>query len=359
MRLDFGGEDAWTDEADAAYAQTYEELVERFERWLADGPLGEGEGDDDPAWMAANAGIALNWKRSYADGLLAFWPLSDAYEFLVEWVPRKVSTDADGGEAIADSLAWFVDFLDGEALLADGSASPDEMTAFVHARRAELRAAMEDPSNFGMAKSALGGGRPVTIEHADDTAAELLVATDSFTYLRFMTELEAWRANRTPEDAAAQLADAMLELDDPALQNLALAIMGDGEVTVAEPQVRRVAATEPATDARRRAVAFARTWLVDHDLEDPSSLYDADDLDSFIDILVARIATSGPDGLVETFSLAGDRTAQLDLLERLWRIPSPMALVALSGIGKVHPDKPTAKAARKAAHKWETTNRAR
>lgn len=357
LRLDFGEEDAWTDEADAAYRETYDVLLERFERWLAEGPLGPGEGDDDPAWIAANAGIALNWKRSYADGVLGFWPLSDAYEMLLEWMPRKVSADADGGEAIATTLAWFVDFLDEEGLLAEGSATPDEMMGFVSDRRAEVRAAMEDPSTFGMAKTLFGGGSPIEIEHAESSAADLLRATDGFNFLRFSAEVDAWRARRTPDEAATELADAVIELDDPALQNLAVALLADLGPEVAEAHLRRVAEAGSATDHLRRGAAFARVALVDEGIDDPSTQYHPEDLDAFVDLLAARLVISEPDTFVETFALAGDDAAQLELLERLWRLPSPTAAVVLSAVGKVHPAKPIAKAARRAAHKWETTNR--
>ena len=86
------------------------------------------------------------------------------------------------------------------------------------------------------------------------TATELLlgVPMDDFTLL--WGEMEAWRRQRTPAQAAHELARAVAELDDPALQNLALAALADIDPEIAGPEVRNLLA-EP-----RRAGTHCAGW---------------------------------------------------------------------------------------------------
>lgn len=200
--------------------------------------------------------------------------------------------------------------------------------------------------------SARGYETPVAGTHAGASAAELLLATDGDGFDVFVGEVLAWRRARSPERAAEEMAGALSELDDPALKNLALAVLGDIGVDIAAPHVR-AAATHPA------ARGFALCWLVDHGIAGSNELYDPDDPFSFVDVLAYRMATSGPEALLATFDLAGRPDEQVHLLERLWRAPSTATEAVLDGIGRAHPSRVVAKAARKAAFKrrsWSATS---
>lgn len=187
-----------------------------------------------------------------------------------------------------------------------------------------------------------GYDAPTAGRFAQSSATELLVGTDLDDFPTLWGEIEAWRRQREPAQAAAELAAAVRELQDPALRNLALAVMGDMDPDVAGPEVRRLAA-EPETRG------FATCWLVDHGLEGPQALFDPSDVSWFVDVLAQRLVTAGPDGLCDTLALAGSHDAQIEVLGRLWRTPSTATDTVLAAIGELHPTKVVAKAARKAS----------
>ena len=186
-----------------------------------------------------------------------------------------------------------------------------------------------------------GYGTPAAGRFAGGSATELFLATDGDDFMALRGEVEAWRRQRDPVRAAADLANAVRELDDPALRNLALAVLGETDLDIAEPEVRKLA-TEPGTRA------FALCWLVDHGLEDDTALFDPDDSDAFVDVLVHRLVTAGPDGLCQTLALAGGHDSQIRVIGKLWRSPSTATDGVLGALGDIHPVKAVAKAARKA-----------
>lgn len=182
---------------------------------------------------------------------------------------------------------------------------------------------------------------PTAGRFSDATATELFLGTDLDDFGVLWGELEAWRRRRDPARAASELAAAVCELQDPALRNLALAVMGDMDAEIAGPEVRHLAA-EPTTRG------FALCWLVDHGLEDQRVLFDPDDVTWFVDVLAQRLVTAGPEGLGDTLALAGGHDAQIGVIGQLWRSPSNAADPVLAAIGETHPAKTVAKAARKA-----------
>ncbi len=194
-----------------------------------------------------------------------------------------------------------------------------------------------------------GYDTPAAGRFVDATAVELLTGTDKNDFPAAYGEITAWRQAREPEQAASELADAVQELDDPALQNLALAVMAEIGVEVSTPHVRRI-----ASDPVRRG--FALCWLVDHGQAAEGALFDPADPDPFVDVLAQRMVTRGPDGLVSTLAVVGDHGRQIAVIERLWRAPSSAADVVLAVLGEVHPSKVVAKAARKALFKRRSSS---
>ena len=186
-----------------------------------------------------------------------------------------------------------------------------------------------------------GYDTPAAGRFAVGSATELFLGTDGDDFMALRGEVEAWRRRRDPVQAAAELADAVRELEDPALRNLALAVLAETDLDIAEPEVRKLA-TEPATRG------FALCWLVDHGLEDAAALFDPDDTDAFVDVLVHRLVTTGPESLCGTLALAGGHDSQIRVISKLWRSPSTATDGVLAALGEVHPVKAVAKAARKA-----------
>lgn len=182
---------------------------------------------------------------------------------------------------------------------------------------------------------------PIAGRFAAGTAVDLFLGTDGDDIAALWGEIQAWRRRRQPADAARELADAVRTLQDPALRNVALAVMSDIDTAVSGPEVRELAA-EPACRG------FALCWLVDHGLEGPQALFDPDDVDWFVDVLSQRLVMAGPDGLCDTLALAGGHEAQIRAIGRLWRSPSTATDAVLAAIGELHPAKIVAKAARKA-----------
>jgi hypothetical protein len=191
---------------------------------------------------------------------------------------------------------------------------------------------------------AAGYETPVAGRLVDARASELLVETDGDEFPALYGEILAWRAAREPGQAAAEMAAAVGELDDPALQNLGLAVLAEIGVDIAAPYVRKLA-SEPRTRG------FALCWLVDHGQAEEKALYDPSDPYPFVDVLAHRMVTGGPNGLTATLALAGDHGEQIGLLDCLWRAPSLATEMVLTALGEVHPSKIVAKAARKALFK--------
>ncbi len=185
---------------------------------------------------------------------------------------------------------------------------------------------------------------PTAGRFADASALELLEGTDGEDFTAVYGEVMAWRAARQPEEAAAELADAVRNLDDPALANLGLAIMAEIGVDVAEPYVRALA-SEPGLRG------FALCWLVDEGLADEGELFDPTEVHGFVDILGRRMVTGGPESLIATLALVGDHGHQVEVINQMWNAPSPVTDLVLMGISEVHSVKAVSKSARRALFK--------
>ncbi len=143
MRMRFDVESAGDEEA--AHAAR-DRLVARFERWL----------DDHPEYARAEAGdvdLVLGWKWGYADGDYGRWTRAEVDDVLLDHLPRKLSASADAAASIPQSLAAFVRFLDAEGLLDTTGDPADAVADRALAQQRAFLDAMDDPANFGMAKS--------------------------------------------------------------------------------------------------------------------------------------------------------------------------------------------------------------
>jgi hypothetical protein len=90
-------------------------------------------------------------------------------------------------------------------------------------------------------------------------------------------------------------------------------------------------------------------WLSDNSDLDPESLEPARVLAGLIDVLAAALDIGGPDSVIAC--LQDEEGSLPDLMDTLWRMDHPRVGEVLEVIGRHHPAKPVAKAARKALMK--------
>jgi len=193
---------------------------------------------------------------------------------------------------------------------------------------------------------------PVAGRWADASAEEMLTGSDRDDWVSLSAEIDAWRQCRTPEQALAELAAAVRHVDDARAQNIALTIMSDIGPDLAAPYIREMVGERP--DVR----GFARCWLVDHGMLDAKELYDPENLDSFAYVLAHRLVTGGNDGLLACLAIVGGETTQAQVVGDLGKNAAPPTLAVLETIGRTHPARPVAKAARKALFVMRSRSRA-
>src|SRR5215213_5833060 len=87
---------------DEAFEPVRDSLLNRFQRWLGHE---RQMSHDQAAEVAADAGLALDWKWNYGDGDVASWRAGDISEFLLDWCPRKLSASPEEALSIPSALA--------------------------------------------------------------------------------------------------------------------------------------------------------------------------------------------------------------------------------------------------------------
>jgi hypothetical protein len=187
---------------------------------------------------------------------------------------------------------------------------------------------------------------------AEVTAAQLVALADAVPDEEFEAESAAWLAARDPLDAATGLLD-VAAAGDPAGRLLAVAVVTEAGAA-AEPAWRDSLGT---LELRAYAkMALVRLGGLEDSDELPAELTPAaEDLSWMATDLLATACDgedTDADELAEAFGEAmppdGEVAAFLDLLSRG---PHPDALDVLEHIGEYHPDRATAKEARKVAYK--------
>ena len=165
---------------DEGFAAVREQLVAEFEHLLP---------PDDPDLDAGDLGLLLDWKRSYGDGRLDRWRRADLEGFLLDWFPAKVSATADDVRGTPRTIAYALGFLAHQSLLEAGSDDLDVLLPYAIGLEDAFLAAMDDPANFGMAKSLFAG-----LDLGDD---DLTPESLEAALTRFNALPEAERAART------------------------------------------------------------------------------------------------------------------------------------------------------------------
>ncbi|MFI6050112.1 hypothetical protein ACIBCO_08490 [Streptomyces violascens] len=215
----------------------------------------------------------------------------------------------------------------------------------------------EDVSRYGMVRLTplglygvrarmleAGVDAPAVGDLADKGADALLDGIAFFPELSARAETEQWLARREPAEAARELLTAARGGDEGGpLRRLhcqqALALTGAS----AEPAVREVL-PDPELGG------LARVWLAERGAPDVPPPSEAMIFWLAIDTIAAQLAVEGDleelQELVE--GLVGQHSGFFDAA---WRVEHPATADVLEAMGRLHPDKSTAKEARKAAFK--------
>ncbi|MEO6084375.1 MAG: hypothetical protein ABIQ18_14845 [Umezawaea sp.] len=166
----------------------------------------------------------------------------------------------------------------------------------------------------------------------DMTAADLVAATSALTAEELRADTAAWLALRSPADAARELLTAATDATGRVFAATTIADIdvdaaGTWQAALDTPALRPYA--QQALD--RPQEPTDRAWLL-------------------VDTLAVTTDPDDPSAIAEELAKAADGDAAA-LFEQVWRLPHPDAADVLALIGDRHPEKKTAKAARKAAFK--------
>lgn len=174
---------------------------------------------------------------------------------------------------------------------------------------------------------------------AEKPALEALAAAAEMDEDDAMAELLVWSERRQPATAAAELTQAALDADDPAVRVLSMAALD----FVADDAVDRVRGLL-ASPLR----GYAVVWLTHHGFPAKVDL-DPELPETAVDVLGAILEAGGPDALRDTLAELGPADDQRSFIEAIWRTRHPATLPVLEAVSQTHDDDTTAKVARKAA----------
>jgi hypothetical protein len=191
------------------------------------------------------------------------------------------------------------------------------------------------------------------------TAADLIAMAEGAAEEEFEAETAAWLAHRTTEAAARELLSVAAE-SDPASRVLAVAVV-TGLGPPAEPAWRDVLGR---LELRAYAKATLATLAVGDDGDPTAAMPPELELaaDDLAWVLTDTLVADGwddlddddehePAELAKRLGEAIPAGREPAAFEMMARVPHPDAATVLTVIGKYHPDKKIAKAARKSAYK--------
>ena len=183
------------------------------------------------------------------------------------------------------------------------------------------------------------------------TAEQLISTADSMSPDEFQDEVTTWLGCREPDNAARDLLEVAAG-DDPAFRMLAVTVvtqLGDPVSAVWTEALGRV---ELRGYAKAALATLAGESLPDLGLDDIAwMLTDSLVVEGWDD---PAEEDAEPDDLAQWLREAVPAGQETEAFEMMARIPHPQAADVLTVIGRMHPDKTTAKAARKAAYKAST-----
>lgn len=187
----------------------------------------------------------------------------------------------------------------------------------------------------------LGHPAPIIGELVDATAADLLDGCATLALEDARREIEAWVTAR-PDSAARELADAARVSDRLLMAMYALGFAGPA----AEAEARGLLG-DPVAGSQ------AQLWLIQHGYDDESALPPEVLMDVMIETLAAMAEAEGGVAMIDYLQTLGPDGEQVRVIEGMRRAGHPRTSELLSIIGRDHPSKMVAKAARKAMFQRE------
>ncbi|MDF3293520.1 hypothetical protein [Streptomyces silvisoli] len=191
---------------------------------------------------------------------------------------------------------------------------------------------------------------PALGDLAGQDAAVLLDALVGYPEAAANAEGEQWLAARPPVDAARELLAAARGRDQGAPARRLVCQQTLSRLGVeAEPALREV------LDDRELG-GLARVWLVERAADDVPSPDEEMVFWLTIDTIAAQLDVDDDPELLR--DLVTDLVARHDgFFDAAWRVDHPATAEVLEAMGRLHPDRKTAKEARKAAFKARSTGR--
>jgi hypothetical protein len=186
---------------------------------------------------------------------------------------------------------------------------------------------------------ARGDVAPVVGELLRSSAPELLEACAAMPLDLAEREMRSWIEAR-PGSAVEELAQAARSGPLPMLALHALGLVAPE----AEAEVRAMLDVP-------KLRPLAHLWLIEHELEDFGSLPVEVMQAVLLEAIAAQVDADSPVAAVARFQSLGPEREQLTFIEGLLRVDHPRTAEILSIIGRYHPSKVVAKAARKMAFK--------
>ena len=122
------------------------------------------------------AGSMLSWKWSYGDGRLDRWVAAEVEEFLLDYVPRKISLQDDELDHPVVCAIAFLDFLADVGVL-EGD-TPETLARTAASLRQDVAEALRDTARWGPAKALMTEAVAEGVDLAD--RAELQAWMDDF-----------------------------------------------------------------------------------------------------------------------------------------------------------------------------------
>ena len=188
---------------------------------------------------------------------------------------------------------------------------------------------------------------PLVGEHAQGDAVELLTGICASSNVLPQEEIREWLDGREPLPAAAELLAASRGNDLVApVKRMFCGVALDHLGAPAAPAVREVLA-DP------ELAGLATAWLTSQGATDLPELSRPVLLWSQIDAIAAQLidAATEEERFRELILQVTEGQRIEELFAELWRIDHPYTTAVLEAVGELHPDKSTAKEARKAAYK--------
>ncbi|MFU8841948.1 MAG: hypothetical protein ACNA8R_14740 [Nitriliruptoraceae bacterium] len=315
-------------------AHRYREDLYGFE-WYA------GEVDAEvPVWLLE---LYEQGQREIEDLAAEMW----------EWLRERFDLD----DVAADKLAFHRGLVDSGVRRILGQLQELGIVIVTDVDRIETSVGTEDRGGVvGLTDLGVWAVRRMASVYLDAPVGGALVEVPAGQLLRQATdmaedatraELDAWIAHRDVADAAAELVAALPGADDVAIGLAFGALLRIG--APAAPAVRTL-------QGDPRLGPYATVWLVDT-LQIEAEEVRVDEVDGHVALLHAVLELRGPHAVTSWLPLMlgvrsdTGRDAIAATVGELWRARSEAAGEVLDAIAAVHPDRPVAKAARKALFK--------